>query len=724
MQIKHNFTLLLTIFLIVLSSFVFSQEAIVDYDTIVDEPDIKIETYDINYLPVIQVEEDFTATSTNAAIDICVLAEQHDIIEVTNTGGFLSDYTLTLEGSASKYVSSVPNRFSLMPGETTHIINYFRFPRTAKGKYDLKVNIKTSAGLEKEFIQKVNSGLCSNNYILATNFNQTACPCLDMTYDFTIKNPGDYIETYTFGLDKFTEYANISTSSLVLGPGEEEIVKLTLNLDCSIYGDSILKFYSNAQNSGITMEVPILVNIDRCYDYTLKTGKILNNDEDKFNESFTSMKNYRICGGTNKSIQVMIDNPSYIGNNFFHTLEGPEWGTLYGEVISLNGYETGYTYLDLTPDKSLTGDFKFVINAASQHGNEKNQKVVDVKIIDCYDLTVDLPKEEVVCNCEYSEIGFNVQNNGKYSENVLLDIESPDYISLVSGDIDIDSLGNIDSKLKVNPGCDIKGKDTVKIKAFLENGNAYAEDTFDLTIEPISKCYSLKINAPKSTRVNFEETKIPVKITHKGLKKADYSVSIVGLDWVSTDSENFTLSPGEVYSFNMVSSPENISTGDYYIDLNINADNVVYQKKIILKLREGKTIFGKLADFIFHWRYWIYTGIILLIVIIALSFYFKEKARVWKIKKLIRNSIKKDEEKKAAKKTNKKNGKKKSFKWLFYLIWILILAAIVYLAVKYTEPLVMALSYLLAFTLEYIWYIIVGFLLLLVILMVLNKAEK
>ena len=190
------------------------------------------------------------------------------------------------------------------------------------------------------------------------------------------------------------------------------------------------------------------------------------------------------------------------------------------------------------------------------------------------------------------------------------------------------------------------------------------------------------------------------------------------------------MGPGEIYSFNIIASPDNVSIGNYYADLNLNTGNVVYQKKLMLKIREGKTFFEKVSEFLYYWRYWFYTGIVVLILAIVLSFYLKEKARVWKIKKLIKNSIKKDreekkvaEKKKAAKK--KSNGKKKkSLKWLYYLITIIIIAAIVCLAVGYPDYCLLVLSYILSFIFEYIWYIIAGLLLAMIIISILNKIEK
>jgi hypothetical protein len=442
---------------------VYSQN--IEYETVVDDEDIQINTYDIEAVPVqvVSGKENFDAAATTASMDTCTLDTKENPIKVANTGNMFSEYIVTLKGSAAKYVTAVPDRFSLMPGKSTKIINYIHFPSGADGEYDLKVNIRTRKGLEKEIVQKIDSKLCNNNVLLAYNFNQTACPCLPMVYEFGIKNAGNYVEAYGFGLDKFAEYANVSANPLILTPGEEKNIKLYLNLDCSIYGDNIVHFYSTAQSSGIKSKVPLLLNINPCYDYEIKTGKLLDNNDAKFDVSFVSNSaEYTVCGGDAKSIQIRLDN-GYIGNNYFYSVDGPSWGSVYGNVLRLNGYDSGYAYLDLNPKDELTGEYKFTLNFESQLGKEKKQKVVTVNVEDCYNIAVDIPIEEKVCGCEYSEVEFDVFNYGRYTEKILLEVEGPDFVNLSKSEVEIMTGESEKVKAKISSDCSEKSKSEVRV---------------------------------------------------------------------------------------------------------------------------------------------------------------------------------------------------------------------------------------------------------------------
>lgn len=666
-------------------------------------------------IPIVYSAEDFIAASSNAVIDLCALTSEQDRVEVTNTGNTYSEYVITLGGSGADFVTAVPDRFSLMPGESINIHNSYAFSKDKIGKYALKINIRTNMGLEKELLQEINSNICDNNMLLAHNFNQTACPCLEMAYDFTVKNTGNHIETYSFGLSRFAEYANISANQIVLGPGEEENIKLYFNLDCGIFGDYIVYFYSTAKISGIRTKVPLLLNIQKCYDYDIRTGEFLDNNEDKFNAVFSSRgSDYTLCAGDTKSIQLMIDNYGHIGNNFYYDIKGPEWGSVYGNIVRLAGYEKGYTYLDLSP-VDITGEYMFVLDVETQRGNEKKQKVIGVNVVDCYGLIVELAGEEKICGCTDSDIDFSVYNTGNYAEDVLIELEGPEFLELSESNVSIDSGRAKIIKLKAQPGCDFEGRTTAKVKAILKNERQSDEASIDLEIIPIEHCYDIKIDTKETISLGYEVITVPISIFHEGMKKANYLIEVEGEDWIKADSRQFVLSPGETYSFNLIAEPKNISAGNYYINLNVRADNVIFRRKLKFRLAQPKPFFGLIGNFMSYYRYWIYTGIAILVLIVIFSFYMKEKARVWKIRKLIKTATKEKPEK-----AKKEEKKKISRKW-----WLYILLAIgIILVFTFAGFLISIASYIWYFIIAYIWYIFTGFLLLIIVIAIINSREK
>ncbi len=650
--------------------------------------------------------EDYRAFSTNAQVEICPLSNVVDPVTIINTGNSYSEYTIRLFGDAAPYVTAVPYRVGLMPGESAVINNYFHFPSGAIGEYELTVNIVTDLGLEKEFMQDINAKICNNNQLLAYTFNATACPCTRIRYDFFVRNTGSYTETYRFGLDEFSSYANVSVNPLVLGPGEYANVSLYIQPDCEIYGDNIINFYSIAAGSGIRTRVPILMNIERCYDFDVQTGLALPDNDDKFNISFSARDGeYSVCAQDNTSIQVMIDNSNYIGNNFFYNVEGPKFGGMYGEVVRLFGYEQGFTFLDLSPDEDDIGQHHFVINVESQLGDEIRQEAVSVNVEGCYGLLVEAEDEEIICDCSSNKIGFNVFNSGRFRERVNLEIEGPEFFRVINSTV-LDADEGKDITINADLSCGKRFEGKIKLKAYSEK--AYSEAVIDVDTKEIGECYDVRVDAA-STDISFERSMVPIMIEHQGFKGGNYTIDVSGPEWISFDTDHVMLNPGDTYSFDILALPDNVSSGRYLIEINISTENVVYRKEAVLNLEEDT--FG-LGDLLWHYRYYLIFGSIFVVLLIVLALFLREKARVWKIRRLIRKAN-----------NGKSNHKAKRSNWriIVIIISVLILGLVAYL---FFSEIVMILQYLLVFVLDYIWYIIIGFVLLLAAILILGKLEK
>jgi heme exporter protein D len=238
-------------------------------------------------------------------------------------------------------------------------------------------------------------------------------------------------------------------------------------------------------------------------------------------------------------------------------------------------------------------------------------------------------------------------------------------------------------------------------------------------------------------RINITDEKIvPVNIIHRGIKEADYSIKLEGENWLSVDASEFSLSPDERYVFNVVANPDNASVGDYYANLNITLDNIVYQKSIKFKVREGKSVWEQIKEFFNYYKYWIFVAIVLLLVVLVLINYLNKKARVWRIKRMIKRTLKKEQNKKESKKkVEKKKAQKKSEKKEtieakgnsgvgFFGIIIALIVVAFFVAIRFKDQALSYLSVAWVFLKGYYVYFIVGFVLLAVIILVLRRSEK
>ena len=660
-------------------------------------------------LPSVYPEEDFIAASTDSAISLCTLSSYSDEIVVFNTGDFLSDYKISFSGDGALYAAAAPREFSLEPGEEKTVGIIYSFPNGAEGEHDISIDISTFFGIQKYITKRISANLCNDNTLLLYNFNQTACPCVGLPYNLTIYNSGEIDETYVLGLDAFSEYANITMNPVFLAPGESKDLTLTINPSCDIYGEYIVNVFSNALASGIKASAPILLNINKCYGYSIDTGKILVNPKA---EAFVpSQGSYEMCAGDQKYIQVRTENPGYIGNSFAYSLVGPEWVRLNINSSVIEGYSSGAFFLETSPSLDAAGQHKLLLSAESGFGKERLQKTINIDVNSCHGLIIDARPAEI-CSCLASDIPLNITNTGSFKENVILNATGS-YASLLQNSLSINSGNSSSAFLRVNPPCDFSGNTKVTLIADLGNGKAHAAADIPIEVKPIEACYSLDINAQGPLSIGYGKNEIPIHILHKGSKAANYSVKIEAESWIRASTYSFRLSPGEQHSFLLLANPGNASSGTYYANILVQSENVVYKKTIKLRLSDSPSFMDNLYNAVFYNRFWLISFAFVIILLVIAGFYAKEKIKVWKIRRLI-------------KRTAKTNGKVMiKNKLLLALGIILLLAAVAaasYFAIM--QGVGSIFSFLLGFAAEYLWYMIAGFVILAIVLYFMNKAEK
>ena len=219
---------------------------------------------------------------------------------------------------------------------------------------------------------------------------------------------------------------------------------------------------------------------------------------------------------------------------------------------------------------------------------------------------------------------------------------------------------------------------------------------------PIEDCYGVKFEGPRTYDIFYRENILPIDVVQNGQKVANYALQVEGPEWVKLEQNGFTLKPGEQYSFNLIAEPDNVSTGDYNVVIDINADSVVYRRELTLRLRNEESGFLGMLN---YYRYYIYSGLIILILIILLIIILKERARVWKIRKMIKKAV--------------NNGKnKKKFNFFPFIILFIVLAVAVFILWLNFPSMVMD------FLRVYIGYILAGLVILGIIIFILSGNSK
>src|SRR3989338_3758466 len=340
-------------------------------------------------LPLAYSTEDFRIEST-AKVSLCTQSLQEDFLLITNAGDTASVYSIQLSGSAAPYTTFEPVKIELDRGEQAIERLFYQFPTNAKGTYELLISV-SSGGIAKQLSKGVSPKLCNNNILLAYNFNQTACPCTRMTYDFSIYNPGKTKENYFIGLDTFSSYANVTENPVAVEPGASRNFSLFLKPACDIHGDYAFNLFSNAQTTGITTKVPLLANIERCYDFTIDSGRASVSGVSGSQTYSAHNNSYDFCAGDNATIPIRLSNRAHIANDYAVSLSGPGWASIAPRNVSAAVNEEAYPSITLSVPDNQESENPLILSAESSIGKEFVDYPFSVGVSDCHEIILEAP---------------------------------------------------------------------------------------------------------------------------------------------------------------------------------------------------------------------------------------------------------------------------------------------------------------------------------------------
>ncbi|TKJ17302.1 hypothetical protein CEE44_02080 [Candidatus Woesearchaeota archaeon B3_Woes] len=363
----------------------------------------------------------------------CVVSEG-STITVTNTGEISSSYTLNVKGSAVKFLSLGPWSFVLEPGQSQDIITSFSVPCGKKGNYDLKLHINTALNLEKTLKQKIVVEKPQNIEVLPVEFSKRIKPCSTASYQFNLKNTGDFDETYSLKFEKpFGLYANVSFNNVVLRSSQEIPFYIDITPPCNFYGNYTIPFSVKTLNTKLYAKTFAYLNIDRAYDYSLRLGEI----GDKFIEHDEG-EIYSLCTNSEETIPLKLKNNANFANVYNLNLKSPRWVKLSNNQIKLNKYQEKTVQISINTS-NVEGDFNVILNIISELGEIQKTENITLSVDNCYKpyiSTLDNKKEFVL---DYNSVKtlLNVENKGSKTAKYDISLDAEDWLSLETSSLSV-----------------------------------------------------------------------------------------------------------------------------------------------------------------------------------------------------------------------------------------------------------------------------------------------
>ena len=168
--------------------------------------------------------EDFTATGTGRILAFACSPAEGQLV-VSNTGDVPSAYDLAAEGRAKTWVQFEPESFTLDPGQTQVVQEFFTIPCDADDQA-LDIVIATNE-LELILGQELIVQTPNNVQLIPQVFSQEILPCDPATFSFLLHNPSAFTETYHIAVEDAPEQALLSDETLTLL--RQGLIKLLIN---------------------------------------------------------------------------------------------------------------------------------------------------------------------------------------------------------------------------------------------------------------------------------------------------------------------------------------------------------------------------------------------------------------------------------------------------------------------------------------------------------------
>ncbi len=642
------------------------------------------------------LQENFNAIATTNTPSACSYAVTTNSIIVTNIGDVESTYAISAFGSASQFTTYSDGTFSLKPSETKTIFVYIA-PGSIKGSFNLETNITTVFGLSKIVSQTIGVQNCANININVETPQLEVEPCQPAQFIFDVTNTGSFGETYNFGAKGLEQFTTLSTQSAFLNPGETKQIDVFVNPTCDVYGQQSFTFQALAQTTKYLAEVPVSLDINRNYDFTVSIPAT-----------------ETICNYNQSSIPIQITNNVPFTNQYDISVNAPSWMKQEAYRVQLGPLSSGTTLLVAQPQNP--GTYEIGVTLDSIRGDIVKSGNEEIVVDKCYANQVSADKQsDLVVQGNLETFSIALKNTGTNSDTYNVSLQGQSWITSDTQQV---QLGSGETKIITISGTpnettsgDFNTILTIQ-SAQTQQTHTY---TFKTKVISAQTAYDLAIT-DSHTRVLIGTDQVTVNLQNNGILPATYNLKLNGPQWATIPASTVTLQPGEKVVVPISTATANSTElGDYQTEFIATVANqtIGFDKTFNIQLR-SQTVTQEAVQFIIVYSLYVAIVFVLLLLLLLWLIFGKRisrRYRTWKVKrqatakfnKELKEALKakKEEEKKAkqllkesikAQKAEKKATARrersfwKGFGAVLFILVVLIILAGTFLAIAGYTP--------------------------------------
>ncbi|MCK5629729.1 MAG: hypothetical protein KAI26_03875 [Nanoarchaeota archaeon] len=412
---------------------------------------------------------DFKVTSAET-IEVCSCSSVPNNIKILNTDPISyikTTYSISTSGEAAEFFSLAYPAFKLNGGESIIDFGYITAPCSAKGDYDLFIDIKTSSGISKRIKQIISIKRCDNLGLYAYDNDETINPCETADYSFIIKNTGDFTEKYIIGVDQLAQYVSLSANPVTIKAGESRQIYMYIKPECSMIDDKEIKVTVISSKNRLSAELPFILRI--------------NPDYYNYDMSIEDTR-YTVCADSrNVIIPVTIKNYADKDSEIWLELDGEAFAELEEEEIIIAGSsEKSVDILLNSPDVRDEG-YDFTIYAESKAAGIRKSVSFKVDVESCYGFAIE--HKNFRANHSKQTIPINLISTAEKTARYTLQLDGPSWLSLETQEISLEPGESKQAVIISEPSDSVKGKYYAIIKAYPDTDNSiFYKEEFTITI--------------------------------------------------------------------------------------------------------------------------------------------------------------------------------------------------------------------------------------------------
>lgn len=419
--------------------------------------------------------ENFRASAPKE-IELCACSDSPYLIKITNTGYLIqkteiyngdtekfasklelpAKYKINVHGSAAEFFTLSSSVINLAGGEERNIYGHIKAPCDIEGVYDLFIDIESET-LKKRISSKVIIKRYSNVKLTAIDNDKTIDPCDPVSYSFTIRNRGNFIEEYELSVDNLGERISFSENPVIVGEMSSKLVNMYIDPSCNALDSAVITLGVQAKKSRYYSEIPFFLRVnDEYYDYDIVLGDSV----------------YEFCQGTDISIPFKVINNIDKRNTVQLKIDGAKFGSLGSEYIIL---EPGTNVLDILLDipADQEGRFEFIISGKSEIQDILKSVSFFVDVVACHGIVFN--DRSLYVNYSDQTVFASVTHLASREQTYELQITGPEWLTLQYDNITLGPWETKEIMLQSMPNETLlEGKYPVFLTAVLDDDVSYS----------------------------------------------------------------------------------------------------------------------------------------------------------------------------------------------------------------------------------------------------------